>query len=478
MKTKMMFVMLLLVAFTKITAQNYNRRLVLQPGPEEGKDAMIFNRLGNFETNFGDHSQVIAQTWTWGGPFNEYSMRTLIDFDLSRIPSTAVIQSANLTFFGTSEDPGHQIASSGYSSDFELRFLDGNWDENTVTWQNQPSNRGINGAVSDSGPTAVDQDYTFWVWDYVNQKKNRTNSPTGLQVKISLEDRYRRVMFYSSDHTDPSKRPKLEIYYRVPGVPCPIPVTIQETICQGKIYTLNGISYSTSGTYKDTLTTREGCDSIVTVVLTVVPPDTLKQHASICEGDSYAFYNSMYHETGIYTTSAFEVNGCEVIHQLDLVKSPLPLKPMISLSDDLLYAEDGYHEYEWKLNDLIIEEATSRTFLPVADGSYQVVVEDQAGCVNVSDVFQYTVTGIEELKIATVKIFPNPAEDKLVVIVPAEWQDVELSIVTVTGVEIQRLAINKGEHHLSLEAVESGAYFLKIFSWNIQKNVLPFFKGK
>ena len=47
------------------------------------------------------------------------------------------------------------------------------------------------------------------------------------------------------------------------------------TICDGEVYWAEGTWQSTSGTYVDTLSNINGCDSIVTTVLTVTPLTTL-----------------------------------------------------------------------------------------------------------------------------------------------------------------------------------------------------------
>ena len=47
--------------------------------------------------------------------------------------------------------------------------------------------------------------------------------------------------------------------------------SISQTICSPNTYSFNGQSYSTTGTYTATLTNAAGCDSVVTLNLTVNP---------------------------------------------------------------------------------------------------------------------------------------------------------------------------------------------------------------
>ena len=63
--------------------------------------------------------------------------------------------------------------------------------------------------------------------------------------------------------------------------------TITATICKTETYLFNGKPYTQTGTYTDTLQTSFGCDSIVTLNLTVVAPDTTRINATIFVGEGY-----------------------------------------------------------------------------------------------------------------------------------------------------------------------------------------------
>jgi hypothetical protein len=72
----------------------------------------------------------------------------------------------------------------------------------------------------------------------------------------------------------------------------PITFSISPVICAGQSVTVGVHTYSVSGTYIDTLTSKlTGCDSIVNTTLTIVQPVTYNQTktVSICSGSSYTF---------------------------------------------------------------------------------------------------------------------------------------------------------------------------------------------
>ncbi|MEZ4917449.1 MAG: hypothetical protein R2836_10755 [Chitinophagales bacterium] len=100
------------------------------------------------------------------------------------------------------------------------------------------------------------------------------------------------------------------------------PITLNDTICEGDIYTLNGINYTQSGTYYDTLYhTASGCDSIhYTLNLQRLDfvTDTIRQ--TICEGDSYIFNGNSYTTEGVYYDSTdYSYYACDSVHYVIFV---------------------------------------------------------------------------------------------------------------------------------------------------------------
>ncbi|MEZ4890077.1 MAG: immunoglobulin domain-containing protein [Crocinitomicaceae bacterium] len=95
--------------------------------------------------------------------------------------------------------------------------------------------------------------------------------------------------------------------------------TIQQTICFGDSYTFNGTNLSQSGTYVEQLQTITGCDSITTLVLTVLPENSTILSASICLGDSYTFDGQNLTTSGTYSAYYTAANGCDSLVELSLV---------------------------------------------------------------------------------------------------------------------------------------------------------------
>ena len=89
------------------------------------------------------------------------------------------------------------------------------------------------------------------------------------------------------------------------------------TICDGESIFLEGALQTTSGLYLDSLTTIEGCDSIVLTDLTVVFPSYESLTFTVC--DSFTSPNNYEWTTsGIYTDTLINSVGCDSVITYDL----------------------------------------------------------------------------------------------------------------------------------------------------------------
>ncbi len=95
-------------------------------------------------------------------------------------------------------------------------------------------------------------------------------------------------------------------------------VTMNETICDGETYTLGQNSFTEAGTYNFTLESGSGCNSEVTLHLIVNDSPLTNLVDEICEGDTYTVGATTYTETGVYTNILAATNGCDSTVVLDL----------------------------------------------------------------------------------------------------------------------------------------------------------------
>lgn len=86
-----------------------------------------------------------------------------------------------------------------------------------------------------------------------------------------------------------------------------------QTSCNSYEWSATGQTYQTGGTYIVSLQNQHGCDSIITLQLTLLFSDTLHQNFSICPGSSVTVGSNTYDTDGIYTDVFTASNGCDSV---------------------------------------------------------------------------------------------------------------------------------------------------------------------
>jgi len=188
---------------------SFKKTLTLQPGTE-GKDAAVGSCIpcSYNDNNYGSGIEFTAFAGTNGG--NPSNIRSLIQFDLSEIPSNATITEAKLSLFHfTSVNGNHSGANNA-----KLLKVTAAWEENTVTWDTQPTTT-LEGAVSLEESLFATQDYLdIDVTDLIQDMVSDSESNYGFMLKLDTESPYRSMIFATSDNTEESIRPLLVVKYK------------------------------------------------------------------------------------------------------------------------------------------------------------------------------------------------------------------------------------------------------------------------
>ena len=101
-------------------------------------------------------------------------------------------------------------------------------------------------------------------------------------------------------------------------------------------YSWNGVNYNHSGNYTQTFDTQEGCDSIVTLHLTIHPSYQTEWNYQACE--SYTWNGHTYSQTGNYTQNLSSIHGCDSIVTLHLT---------INSTIETEWEQQACNEYVW-----------------------------------------------------------------------------------------------------------------------------------
>ncbi len=138
----------------------------------------------------------------------------------------------------------------------------------------------------------------------------------------------------------------------------PVESLSSDRICEGDILDFHGQEISTEGFYQAMLTTPEGCDSIVGMDVIVLYPVIEEVAASICEEESYEFFQDELVEPGMYEQTLTSSLGCDSIVSLELEVLPLNRRQMSDAICDgnavIFYGEALYEEgvYEKRFSNI------------------------------------------------------------------------------------------------------------------------------
>lgn len=226
---KVLFVSALMLS--SVLSFGQTTTVVFKPNATVGKDTPIWkfddDCIGNGSTqtnadrNFGTEETLWMKDWTWNAiGCSGGTIRSLLCFtELSTIPSNAVIVSATLRLYGVTSDrntsyPG--APASYYENTVVVQQITSPWNENTVTWNTQPSTTTANQFIIPQSTSEYNWNYSNSSSELVAMVQNMVSGNNyGFMLRLQTEQHYRNMVFASSDHPDASLHPELEVTYRV-----------------------------------------------------------------------------------------------------------------------------------------------------------------------------------------------------------------------------------------------------------------------
>jgi gliding motility-associated-like protein len=173
---------------------------------------------------------------------------------------------------------------------------------------------------------------------------------------------------------------------------------LQVTICDGQSYTVGSNTYNTSGTYTDSLLNIAGCDSIITTILSVAERYEQQEEATICRGETFLWNGQTISVAGEYQAALSSVAGCDSIVTLQLTVSDLPIINAVASADYIYRGEqviltatpsNNNLSYSWSPPEFILNPNESMAqALPIQDTWFIISVRDnESDCLGSDSVF-------------------------------------------------------------------------------------------
>lgn len=237
----------------------------------------------------------------------------------------------------------------------------------------------------------------------------------------------------------------------------PISQTLDSmAICSGDSISFGGQFIQQAGTYVNNLQGSSGCDSVITLVLSLNPTYVTADTVSFCSGDSVVYGNLTISQGGMYTVPLSSQQGCDSL--VDLMALEVQVDTSIALSGSTLVAQAQFADYQWiqcDAGNLPVAGAQGQSFTPTATGSYAAVVT-QNTCVDTTSCIFVEVLGVEAFALQK-WAYPVPASSHIRV-----YSELKGAMVLLNahGREVAHWEHSSGWQTLNLPKLPAGIYVL------------------
>jgi hypothetical protein len=177
--------------------------------------------------------------------------------------------------------------------------------------------------------------------------------------------------------------------------------------------------------------------------------------------DSAEINSTVYHDSGIYNQLLVNAAGCDSLLTIDLTINHLDIST--SVADSIIYANQSGASYQWlDCNNAyaIIPSETSQTFTATSNGDYAVAMTF-GGCADTSECVSMLNLTSNSISNFPITISPNPATDKIILrnTFGSVNQDIAIYIYDASGEKVFSTNVS-GKEEISVRKLNAGTYIL------------------
>jgi len=231
--------------------------------------------------------------------------------------------------------------------------------------------------------------------------------------------------------------------------------------CNEYTWAQNGVTYSSSGFYSDSLLNRYMCDSIVSLDLTLNQSPRSNNTITSCEAYTWRRNGLTYTMSGIYSDTVPSQQKCDSIVSINLTIDPI--NTSITQNNFTLISNDTNSTYQWlDCNDNYspLLDETNQIFSASTRGLFAVEIS-KLQCIDTS--FCIPVPEINFQERNCIVVFPNPTMGEIAIMInPISFNpDENVSIYNFTGEVILEVKPKSSYQVLDLKQFSSGVYIVK-----------------
>jgi hypothetical protein len=250
-------------------------------------------------------------------------------------------------------------------------------------------------------------------------------------------------------------------------------ITTTISACDAYTWSVNGQTYTSSTTVTESLTTTNGCAYNHTLNLSLAQTDSVATEISTCNVYTWSTTNQTYTTTGIYSETLSNQSGCDSIVTLDLTINSVD-NTVTDNGDLSLTANASSGSFQWlDCNNGFapISGATGQTYTTAVNGSFALEVSEN-GCSDTSDCIVIDYVNVDNAQErGLIAVYPNPTDGKLFVDFGKLDSQVQLKITDVNGRTVYTKA-HQGNQVAELNLIlPSGVYMLHLTSQELHKTV-------
>ena len=261
---------------------------------------------------------------------------------------------------------------------------------------------------------------------------------------------------------------------------CPPSFSIENISACDSLQWVNGITYfsDTTDSFVIPNASSTGCDSIVTLNLTILNSNTSVESVTSCSTYIWPANGNTYNSTGTYTTTITNVAGCDSVVTLNLTINTVS-DVSTAVSGITITANNTNASYIWLDCDngyTIIPGETNQSYTPSANGNYAVELSEN-GCTDTSACVVITSVGIIENTFnEAFTIHPNPTSGLFSIEFNSSQAYIKLNIMDASG----KLIGTKNYDHVTLIEYElnqpKGVYLIEVFDGESQRSLIRLLK--
>ncbi len=216
------------------------------------------------------------------------------------------------------------------------------------------------------------------------------------------------------------------------------------------------------GNHSISIVDVNGCSTMLNITTeNIGSPSSSALAITACDSYTSPSGNATWTDSGIYTDVITNTMGCDSTITLDLTLNKADTSILIQGASMTANAVNA--TYQWldcDTNEPILGE-TAQTFIPTTNGSYALEITEN-GCTSTSECFSILILDLKELSLFDeVLIYPNPSKG-LVNIDLGDLKEVSLKLFKVTGeIVYQKENINTSLYKLDFNLAK-GMYFLEL----------------